>query len=100
MDSQFRKEVATLLGRKSDSPNKKITGSGASKLRDFGWMHGGRFEPHACEVVYVIMTKRVNRMHKDELPFFSKVNLRMRCNELRRMGFKYSLALVKASPER
>ena len=100
MDPHFRGEVATLLANKSNNPDKKLTGSGASKISDFEWIHGERFEPHACEVVYAIMTKRFSGMRKDELPFFSKVNLRMRCNELRRMGFRYSLALIKAFPER
>jgi uncharacterized protein (TIGR04141 family) len=38
-------------------------------------------------------TRQINR---EQLPFFSKVNLRLRCDELRRMGFKYSLALIGA----
>lgn len=96
MDPDFRNEITKLV---SSGPNRKgqvrkFTGSGASRIRDFQWLHGKNFEPHASEVVYAIMTDRPPGMRKDELPFFSKVNLRMRCHELRRMGFKYSLTLV------
>jgi uncharacterized protein (TIGR04141 family) len=98
MDPHFREEVAPLLANKSANPDKKIMGSGVTKIGDFEWMHGERFEPYAREVVYAIVTKRSSGMRKDELPFFS--NLRMRCNDLRRMGFRYSLALIKASAKR
>jgi uncharacterized protein (TIGR04141 family) len=57
-------------------------------------MFDKNFEPLKCEVVYAVMTGRPRGMRKEDLPFFSKVNLRMRCIELRRMGYKYSLALV------
>jgi uncharacterized protein (TIGR04141 family) len=91
MDPDFRKEVSRLLSAKG---TRKIKGSGSAQMQDFRWLHSDRFEPHACEVIYVIMTERPSGMRKDKLPFFSKVNLRMRCNELRRMGYIYSLALV------
>jgi uncharacterized protein (TIGR04141 family) len=97
MDLDFRNEIGELLAagsRRAARADKKISGSGAGKIVDFAWLHGNEFEPHACEVVYVVMTNRAAGMRKDELPFFSKINLRMRCHELRRMGFKYSLALV------
>jgi uncharacterized protein (TIGR04141 family) len=96
MDSDFRSEITKLLSSKSSrtAHARKVTGSGAERMQDFEWLHGNNFEPHACEVVYAIMTKRSGGMRNDELPFFSKINLRMRCNELRRMGFKYSLTLV------
>jgi uncharacterized protein (TIGR04141 family) len=94
MDSGFRIEVKKLLTSDPDEEEDKLSGSGAAKMRDFDWLHGDRFEPHSCEVVYAIMTERHRGMRKDELPFFSKINLRMRCNELRRMGFRHSLVLI------
>jgi uncharacterized protein (TIGR04141 family) len=87
MDEDFRKAVGELLSN-------DLVGSGARRKKDFTWLHANQFEPHTCEVVYAIMTERPREMRKTQLPFFSKVNLRMRCNDLRRMGFKYSLALV------
>jgi uncharacterized protein (TIGR04141 family) len=98
MDPDFRKKVAKLLAdgfSPTAKAKKRITGSGAGRAGDFAWLHSNDFEPHTCEVVYAIMTDKSHTMRKDELPFFSKINLRMRCQELRRMGFKYSLALVR-----
>jgi uncharacterized protein (TIGR04141 family) len=91
MDSNFRREVSRLL---SGRANREVTGSGSARMQDFAWLYDDNFEPHSCEVVYVIMTKKPRNINRDELPFFSKINLRMRCNELRRMGYRYSLALV------
>jgi uncharacterized protein (TIGR04141 family) len=88
MDARFRERVATLLAE-------NFVGTGARRMRDFAWLHAADFQPNTCEVVYAIMTGP-RHMGKEELPFFSKVNLRMRCHELRRMGFKYSLALVSS----
>jgi uncharacterized protein (TIGR04141 family) len=90
MDTEFRSAVRTVL-------SKTLTGRRSARMRDFAWMHDQQFDPHLCEIVYVIMTNRPGNLQKDALPFFSKVNLRMRCHELRRMGFKYSLALVPTS---
>lgn len=86
MDPEFRRKIAKLLSG-------KVAGSGAKRVRDFAWLHANNFAPHACEVVYAIMIDS-RRMKREQLPFFSKVNLRLRCDDLRRMGFKYSLALI------
>jgi uncharacterized protein (TIGR04141 family) len=96
MDPDFRTEVSRLL---SGQANRKITGSVSSGKGGFRWLGGADFKAHDCEVVYVIMTERSHEIQKDKLPFFSKINLRMRCNELRRMGYRYSLALVQSSPD-
>jgi uncharacterized protein (TIGR04141 family) len=88
MDSDFRKKVAKLFSG-------TFVGSGAKRMNDFSWLHGKDFAPQECEVVYAIMTD-TRRINREQLPFFSKVNLRLRCDELRRMGFKYSLALIGA----
>jgi uncharacterized protein (TIGR04141 family) len=88
MDPEFRERVAQLLSR-------ELIGSGAKRVADFDWLHEADFKPSLCEIVYAIMTD-TRRLQKQDLPFFSKVNLRMRCHELRRMGFRYSLALVSA----
>jgi uncharacterized protein (TIGR04141 family) len=88
MDEGFRERVADLLAE-------DFVGTGAGRMRDFAWLHAGDFQPAGCEVVYAIMTG-ARRLTKEELPFFSKVNLRMRCHELRRMRFKYSIALVSS----
>jgi uncharacterized protein (TIGR04141 family) len=87
MDEDFRDKVRHLF-------SKKLVGTGARRAKDFGWLHQKQFEPHLCEVEFVVMTERAGNMRREKLPFFSKVNLRMRCHELRRMGFKYSIALV------
>jgi uncharacterized protein (TIGR04141 family) len=91
MDADFRNEVSKLL---SSNAKRKRKGSGSARMRDFEWLYDTNFEPLRCEVVYAVMTGRPRRMRKEDLPFFSKVNLRMRCHELRRMGYKYSLTLV------
>ena len=67
---------------------------GSSQMNDFKWLHDGSLDPRESEIVYVIMTERHGPIAREKLPFFSKINLRMRCQELRRMGYKYSLALV------
>ena len=87
MDADFRKQIRAMLRR-------RLTGSAARRMTDFGWLHASSFNSQACEVAYAVMTGRSDQMPREALPFFSKVNLRMRCQELRRMGFKYSLALV------
>lgn len=86
MDGEFRAKVKKLVS------GKKLTGSAAGNLASFVWLYKSPFEPSKCEIAYVIMTggKSVDNTN---LPFFSKVNLRQRCNELRRMGFTYSLTL-------
>ncbi|MDC4206086.1 MAG: TIGR04141 family sporadically distributed protein [Candidatus Manganitrophus sp.] len=83
MDGEFRKKVEAKLKKlKAHPPN------------DFEWLHKSPFKTGECEVAYIIMTgKKVEKASK-MLPFFSKVNLRLRCHELRRMGFSYSLCLV------
>jgi uncharacterized protein (TIGR04141 family) len=88
MVTDFRQELSKLLSAR------RMTGSGSGRMRDFSWLRDSEFDSHTCEVVYAIMTERRSGMRKDKLPFFSKINLRMRYNELRRMGFKCSLALV------
>jgi uncharacterized protein (TIGR04141 family) len=87
MDAAFRKVVGEELST-------ALTGTGARRMKDFAWLHAKHFDPHSCEVIFAIMTDRPPGTHRERLPFFSKVNLRMRCHELRRMGFRYSLALV------
>lgn len=88
MDPEFRERVEQRLSG-------ELIGTGAKQMADFDWLHADHFQPALCEVVYAIMIEK-RRLRKQDLPFFSKVNLRMRCHELRRMGFKYSLALVGA----
>lgn len=88
MDAEFRGKIAKLLSG-------KIAGSGAKRVSDFAWLHANNFAPHECEVVYAIMIDS-RLMKRERLPFFSKVNLRLRCDDLRRMGFKYSLAFISA----
>jgi uncharacterized protein (TIGR04141 family) len=87
MDRDFRMQVRALL-------RTRLQGSGSERMGDFNWLHAGEFDSQSCEVAYAIMTARPVPMTRDALPFFSKVNLRMRCEELRRMGFQHSLVLV------
>lgn len=88
MDPEFRKKIAKQFSG-------KIGGSGGKRIKDFAWLHASNFSPHECEVVYAIMVDS-RRIKREQLPFFSKVNLRLRCDDLRRMGFKYSLTLIGA----
>lgn len=90
MDEDFRDSVKKIL-------NGKLNGSGAGSLSTFKWLHESPFETSRCEVAYVIMTGAKSRRKTDTLPFFSKVNLRLRCEDLRRMGFMYSLAMVPSA---
>lgn len=87
MDEAFRKKVEYLLRQNSN-------GSIANNEAEFNWLCCSPFQTGGCEVAYVIMTGRKLAKAGDMLPFFSKVNLRQRCHELRRMGFSYSLCLV------
>jgi len=87
MDAEFRKRVRVKV-----STVKK--GSGAKHLRHFKWLHDVQFDSTRCEVVMAIMTGKAKRKTSELLPFFSKVNLRMRCDDLRRMGFHYSFAQI------
>ncbi len=71
-----------------------LVGTGAAAPGDFAWLWAAPFPTGTCEVGYAIMTGRAPGRPSDELPFFSKVNLRQRCEDLRRMGFRYSLTLI------
>lgn len=71
-----------------------LVGTGAANPRAFAWLWATPFPTSTCEVGYAIMTGRAAGQPSDELPFFSKVNLRQRCDDLRRMGFRYSLTLI------
>jgi len=87
MDEGFRARVRTLI------ETKKLKGSAADNLGLYSWLYSSPFEPGRCEIVYVVMTGG-RPLRAQGLPFFSKVNLRQRCRELRRMGFAYSLTLA------
>lgn len=86
MDENFREKVAQLLSA--------FNGSTVRSATDFNWLCCSPFQTGGCEVAYVIMAGREVSKASEMLPFFSKVNLRQRCHELRRMGFSYSLSLV------
>jgi uncharacterized protein (TIGR04141 family) len=52
-------------------------------------------ERFAHEVVFGIITRWNGRAPVDALPFFSKLNLRQRAEELNRLGLKTSIAMIK-----
>jgi uncharacterized protein (TIGR04141 family) len=89
MDEEFRAAVKQRLSG-------KLEGSAARARAGFAWLYESPFQTMRCEVAYVVMAgaKAKTRRKAPGLPFFSKVNLRQRCEELRRMGFAHSLTLV------
>ena len=90
MDTGFRGRVQERLAQ-------GVEGAGAAQMQNFTWLYQTPFQSAVCEVVYAIMTGRAAPIAASNLlPFFSKVNLRMRCDDLRRMGYTYSMALVSA----
>jgi len=73
MDSHFRQRIAQRL-------EQGVEGSGGGETAGFGWLHGAPFEPSTCEIICVIMSGKPAPVAASSLlPFFSKVNLRMRC---------------------
>jgi uncharacterized protein (TIGR04141 family) len=87
MDEQFRK----LIKQRMEKVFKKVS---KNKLKEFGWIHANQFKPAKCEVVMAIMTNCQKKPLSEVLPFFSKVNVRMRCDDLRKMGYQYSVAQI------
>lgn len=87
MSQEYRKalraKIKTLDGC-SDARRKAFT-----KLIDVDRPFPGQFE-----VVYAIVAEWGRRSLTDALPFFSKVNLRRRAQELGRMGYKVRYARV------
>ncbi len=87
MDANFRKQVEHRL-------------SGVFKVADgydlgaYKWLYTSKYKPSGCEVVMAIMTGCKRKPLSALLPFFSKINLRMRCEDLRKMGYSYSIAQV------
>jgi len=51
--------------------------------------------PRQCEVVYAIIAKWNGKEFSEAIPFFSKVNLRRIGQELKRMGYRYSLCKIE-----
>lgn len=90
MDSAFRMEVRRRIAK---SPQ----GSGATSLKRFEWLHSEPFPTTSCMVAYAILTGSPRVLRTVDLPFFSKINLRQRCQDLRRMGFSYALDLIPSS---
>lgn len=87
----FRGEVKALIGQ--------IEGE---RLSEPGFAPGycpqlktDSFRANSFEVVYVIVAKWQGRTLSSGLPFFSKVNLRQRIEDLRAMDFRVSCALVE-----
>lgn len=67
-----------------------------SRLNGFSrYRPNGRILPGQFEVVYAIVAKWNGRTAEEALPFFSKVNLRNHAEDLRRMGYKVSMAPVE-----
>lgn len=87
MDEKFRARVTALL-------RGKLQGSAGSDRKPFSWLSRTPFPTSECTVGYLILTGRRAAFATTDLPFFSKVHLRMKCEELRRMGFRSALAVV------
>ena len=88
LDEDFRAAIKKELS-KSD-----IDGSGAAKIGEFKWLYENKTRSEDCEVIYVILAETKSVRPVTELPFFSRVNLRMRCEELRRMGYRHSIGII------
>lgn len=84
MDDVFRNSVAAT-----------IQGSTRPNMGNVQWIYGTDYEPGELEIVMAIMTgSQQPKKNSELLPFFSKVNLKMRCEDLKRRGYKYSVAQI------
>ncbi len=74
----------------------------ASSIKEGDNSYNGRFSnfdvngiaPSDYEIVYAIVAKWKGRTLVQALPFFSKINLRRHYNDLRRMGYKVTMAKI------
>jgi uncharacterized protein (TIGR04141 family) len=60
----------------------------------YTWLYSDEFQPARCNIALGIMSGCEKKNLSALLPFFSKINLRMRCEDLRRMGYRYSIAQI------
>lgn len=63
----------------------------------FSLFSPGRTTRRKYEVLYAIIAKWNGRNIVDALPFFSKVNLRRHAEDLRRMGYRVSVARIEVA---
>ncbi len=83
MDGEFRKMVKD-----------KVDEQAKEDKDSYKWIYDAKFEPTDQEIVMAIMTGCKEKEVSKLLPFFSKVNLKMRCDDLKRRGYKYSIAQI------
>lgn len=88
MDSEFRQAVKRKLSTAT------LKGTAATTCSKFAWLWDDTFTPSKCSVRYAVVTASKTKLKPSALPFFSKVNLRQRVLELKRMGFLCSIDIV------
>jgi len=94
MSAEYRdKSLAVVREKEQDRATR--TGD-PSYVGRFSTFDTGEIVPARFEVVYAIVAEWRGRPYREALPFFSKVNLRRRVNELTRMGYRVSLKRVEA----
>lgn len=57
---------------------------------EFDWLYSSQFDTRQATVVMGIIAKGSKNL-AETMPFFSKVNYRMRCRELQKMGYDYKI---------
>jgi uncharacterized protein (TIGR04141 family) len=92
MSSDYREEV---LAKIKERENAMATESGDSTfLGKFCAFTQDNSVPGNLEITYAIIAKWGKRTYLGALPFFSKLTLRSCVEDLRRMGYKISVACI------
>lgn len=86
---------AAVLEKIKEQEEARVTVSGDSTFRGrFSTFNSDSITPGQFEVSYAIIAKWRGRTYSDALPFFSKLTLRNHIEDLRRMGYKISVARI------
>jgi uncharacterized protein (TIGR04141 family) len=86
MDAEFRGKAQAVISREAANSGRRAA--------TYRWLYDTDQQPSDVMVGFLIITERSVVPGAQDLPFFSKVNLRARCEDLSRMGFKRGLSLV------
>ncbi len=97
MNREYREAVLQKI-REQEAARVDLTGD-ISFIGKFATIDIEQIRSREYEVVYAIVAKWNGRRMADALPFFSKVNLRRHVDDLRRMGYRVSMAPVDERPD-
>jgi uncharacterized protein (TIGR04141 family) len=84
----FRKKTHEIVDEGKDED-----GAYTAKPDAFKWLYSDSLDPRKVTVVMGMITDTTKPL-ADALPFFSKVNFRMRCHNLMRMGYRYGMVKI------